>query len=361
MIYQVHKDIFTLLKENLSREVFTSCEAGFFYREGEQNYLYTLYLDKDIVSFNSTYYFDLASLTKIMVTLPCIWSLISEKKINIDTRLADIYRGLELKCKDIQIDDLLNHISGLPAHKYFIDALKVSENNRLSYIEKEILKEICKIEKKGNYLYSDLGYILLAIIVEKISGKKLERYWFEKIYVPLNLYGLFFLNEKKSIDKERFISTGKCPASGNILQGIVHDDNCRLLGGVSGHAGLFGNCCGVLDFLNKILLCYKEKIDKFSLSNKVLIDNINKKTESRRFGFDTPAEKNSCCGDFFSQHTIGHLGFTGTSAWLDLEKEAAVVLLTNRTYKGNDRNSEEIRLLRPQLHNMVMKNIPHKG
>ncbi len=288
MIYQVHKDIFTLLKENLSREVFTSCEAGFFYREGEQNYLYTLYLDKDIVSFNSTYYFDLASLTKIMVTLPCIWSLISEKKINIDTRLADIYRGLELKCKDIQIDDLLNHISGLPAHKYFIDALKVSENNRLSYIEKEILKEICKIEKKGNYLYSDLGYILLAIIVEKISGKKLERYWFEKIYVPLNLYGLFFLNEKKSIDKERFISTGKCPASGNILQGIVHDDNCR-------------------------------------------------------------------------QHTIGHLGFTGTSAWLDLEKEAAVVLLTNRTYKGNDRNSEEIRLLRPQLHNMVMKNIPHKG
>ncbi len=358
MIYQVHKDIVALLKENISRKVFTSCEAGFFCRDKEKYTFYTIYIDKEKISFKSDFYFDLASLTKVLVTIPCLWSLVSEKKIELDTRLSEIYAGARL---DTSIYDLVNHISGLSAHKYFINLLNIPEKERFPYVERDILKELFKIEEKRDYIYSDLGYIILGIVIEKISGKKLDEYWFEKIYIPLDLHDLFFPSNKISIDKKRFISTGVCPWSKELLQGVVHDDNCRLLGGVCGHAGLFGNCSGVLHFFNKILLAYNEKEVCTSLSNRVFIENIGKKRGTRRFGFDTPAEKNSSCGDYFSKLTIGHLGFTGTSAWLDLQREAAVVFLTNRTYRGSDSNSEEIRALRPKIHNIIMKNIPYKG
>ncbi len=356
MIYQIHRVIDAILRENLFNNVFTSCEVGFFYNNGKEYKKYLYYLDKNIISFNSNFYFDLASLTKILVTVPCIWSLLSEDKIRLTSSINDIYS--EVNNNIFTIGDLVNHISGLDSHKFFCEVLRIPMGDRIKYVEKEIFENF-SLKRKGEYIYSDLGYILLGRIIEKISGKKLDEYWFEKVYKPLGLSGFFF-SEKFSIDKKYIIQTGICPWSKKRLQGIVHDDNCRLLGGVCGHAGLFGNCFSLLDFFVKILLIYKNFVKCTTLSNNIFTENINKNVGGRRFGFDTPAKEKSSCGDFFSKLTIGHLGFTGTSVWMDLEKEIGIILLTNRTIYGNNNNIEEIRKLRPEIHNVIMKNIPHK-
>ncbi len=358
MFYQIHRELKKVLESSLGSGVFTSCEVGFFYKEEKKYMDYTFYIDKNFISFNSKKYFDLASLTKIFVTIPCIWSLLSEKKISMDTNIYDIYTECNVTSNKT-IGDLVNHISGLAAHKDFSYMLNLSEKERFDCIENYILKRLAE-EKKGEVVYSDLGYILLGRIIEKISGKRLDEYWFEKVFKTLNLKTFSFPCKKEKFS-EKFIPTGICKWKGKSLQGIVNDDNCRLLGGICGHAGLFGNCSGLLNFLKKILLIYKGDIQLFPLANTVLQENLNKNIKTRRFGFDTPSRKNSSCGEYFSDLTIGHLGFTGTSVWLDLKKELGVVLLTNRTYKGNEINREEIRSLRPKVHDIIMKGVSHSN
>ncbi len=358
MFYYIHKQILENLYKNLSSNVFTSCEVGFFYKNKNNYKNYLLYVDKNNISFSSKKYFDLASLTKIIVTVPCVWSLLSENKFLIDTRIKDIYPEYTSLRRNITIGDLVNHISGLSSHRDYSLFLEIPEKDRFAFVENNILEKLCEKGEKNKLIYSDLGYILLGRIIEKISGKKLDEYWIEKVFKPLNLESLFYLNKRDNILVDKFISTGVCDRTGKILQGIVNDANCRFLGGICGHAGLFGNGFSLLDFIKKILFLYKGNLVVYPFDNNILKDNIDKKVESRRFGFDTPSKINSSCGKYFSDLTIGHLGFTGTSIWLDLKKEVGVILLTNRTYKGDKKNCEEIRLFRQQIHNIIMKNIP---
>jgi CubicO group peptidase (beta-lactamase class C family) len=146
-----------------------------------------------------------------------------------------------------------------------------------------------------------------------------------------------------------------------MIVGEVHDENAFSLGGVAGHSGLFGIAQGAF-----ILISFLWDICRDSLQNDAWSSEVVKDFWTRQnivpqstwaLGFDTPSSSNySSCGRFFSSRSVGHLGFTGTSFWLDLDQGILVVLLTNRVYPTRENN--KIRQFRPMLHNLVMKELP---
>ncbi len=305
--------------------------------------------------------FDLASLTKPLVTTMAILSLLEKGEIRLEDSLGMFFRETGPALKNIQIAHLLNHSSGLPAHQpYFIKLLQISKEKRMDHLRAWILSETLSAQPGKNCLYSDLGFILLGWIIEKISRESLDIYWEKNILHPMNLDGELFFNSRSSTSRQ-FTMTGTCPWSKRKLCGTVHDDNCRVLGGVSGHAGLFGTMNGVLSFVEQLLLQYKG-IQQHPAYGQVRLKKIFEKqrqSSSWALGFDTPSKGFSSSGRYFSERSVGHLGFTGTSFWLDLKNECAVVLLTNRVLYGPDMGA--IRKLRPLVHNTIMEYILKKG
>jgi CubicO group peptidase (beta-lactamase class C family) len=158
---------------------------------------------------------------------------------------------------------------------------------------------------------------------------------------------------KEDRKKRTFASTGVSVAA---KYSIVHDENSRILGGVSGHAGLFGTTEGVLALCENILLQWLSLSSHPSYFNKDLRDALKRnKDEQWTPGFDTPSSTGSSSGKYFSGCSVGHLGFTGTSFWIDLEKSIVIVLLTNRVFFGNENN--KIREFRPVVHDLIMKRL----
>ena len=140
------------------------------------------------------------------------------------------------------------------------------------------------------------------------------------------------------------------------LYGIVHDDNCRVLGGVAGHAGLFGTIDGVLSLCENILTGYNDQSTHPSFSNDNLRIVLEKqKNSSWTLGFDTPSPAASSSGRYFSKLSVGHLGFTGTSFWIDLQRGVCIVFLSNRTFF--DGENERFKKVRPIVHDSIMQEI----
>ncbi len=202
--------------------------------------------------------------------------------------------------------------------------------------------------------YSDIGFILLGFIVEKITGVSLAEAAKDLLYGPLGLSDdLFYpsLQEKKNVD---YVSTEKCPWTGNMLSGKVHDENCRAIGGVAGHAGLFGTLHGVLSMCEQFLDQWKGRGEHPAYSNKQLQRILEPVGNSGwTMGFDLVSESGSSSGNFFTKESVGHLGFTGTSFWIDPVKECIIVLLTNRVHPT--RENWKIKEFRPVFHDLLMR------
>jgi CubicO group peptidase (beta-lactamase class C family) len=210
-------------------------------------------------------------------------------------------------------------------------------------------------------LYSDIGFMILSWIIETVSGKRLDHFVRDEIYQPAGLQELFFIDldivgQKVHNHSKHFASTENCPWRKKVLIGEVHDDNAFVAGGVEGHAGLFGTAREVGRLLIMLQMQFHGHPASWVLDSKTIRKYLKKTGENERaLGFDTPSPADSSCGHFFSQKTVGHLGFTGTSFWMDLEKEINVVLLTNRVHPS--RENIRIRAFRPIIHDMIMKNI----
>ncbi len=303
--------------------------------------------------------FDLASLTKPLVTLPCILHLLEKKRISWDEPLSsllekDVPEALGLM--DLQC--LLAHNSGLAAHRdYWKKLIELEDSEKKAWLLHRLLAEKPEYEKGSRHQYSDLGYMLLGFVVEVKTGEPLARYWKKEVADPLGLgEQLFFPDAGPGADGAEvfFVPTGSCRWSGVSLQGRVHDDNCRALGGSCGHAGLFGSSFGVLELCRQYLLLYhgRENGLPFSSENfRYACSRVGDSEWTR--GFNLVSKKGSSSGAFFSDSSIGHLGFTGVSFWIDLQKELIVVLLTNRVAKGEDR--EPIQRMRIDMHNKVVE------
>ncbi|MBB5347499.1 serine hydrolase [Desulfoprunum benzoelyticum] len=305
-------------------------------------------------------FYDLASLTKPLVTVLSLLVLIEKNKITWNTPLADLLqRSVPVEKKRINLTSLMQHNSGLPAYKpYYIDLLKFADEQvRKDKIVESILNEPFEYTPGSSTLYSDLGFILLGHAIEQLSVEPLDSFWENNVVLPLSLEKqLLFSPNRKNIGNGLVASTELCPWTKKMLCGEVHDENCRSLGGVAGHAGLFGTIVGVLDMCKHLLRQWRGDEEHPQYSSGLLRYMFEHKPGSAwRYGFDTPSKINSSSGRFFSSRSVGHLGFTGTSFWIDLEKGVAVVLLTNRVHPS--RVNEKIRKFRPLFHDALMQSL----
>jgi len=305
--------------------------------------------------------FDLASLTKPLATALAVMDLLEKGKIALDQPVGEILPEF-LSADDarsgggkrkIRIDHLLAHVSGLPDYRPFYKELclwPLAERRRKLLF---CLRRLPLLSAPGEKVfYSDPGFMLLALAIEKIAGCRLDRYVQTQIYEKRGIRDLFFIDTRQPPPDRAYAATEYCPWRQRLIEGAVHDENAYALGGVCGHAGLFGTSVAVDALLRGLLQCLAGENRWFSRS--ILASFLRSYPGSgRALGFDMPSVRDSSAGSRMERNrTFGHLGFTGTSFWMETARAITVVLLTNRVHPG--RRNERIKAFRPQLHDCIM-------
>ena len=304
--------------------------------------------------------FDLASLTKPLATTPAVMALTSRSLLTLDQPLGDLLKDFDGTDKaPINVRQLLNHTSGLPDyHPYYIDIRRLPAEKRREAIRLAVCETPLAHPIGQKVVYSDLGFMILGWVVEAVSGKRLDQFVAEEVYRPLGLNadghsGLSFIDLAAPVRFADVAATEICPWRQRLLEGTVHDDNAHVMGGIAGHAGLFGNARAVHDMVAALWSAHSGR-NPAGLFPADLVQVFLQcaKDGGRPLGFDAPSPQGSSSGCFFSSATVGHLGFTGTSFWLDLERSIIVVLLSNRVHPHRD--NDRIKNFRPKIHDAVM-------
>gem|GEM_PF-14741 len=315
--------------------------------------------------------FDLASLTKPLITVPLYMRAISRKSLDLDDPLSRFFPTalLPVEKKAITIGRLLNHCSGLPAYEPFYRTLIETPYAHRSAVLLSRILDTPLVDPPGKVCrYSDLGFLLLGIILEMVFESPLDSLAQQLLLQPMHNYELGYcrlkvfqdptlLPERLAENRHHFAATEYCSWRKRILEGEVHDENAYSLGGVAPHAGLFGTAHGVFRLLSYLWGIYRGAVEDPSWSAEVMSTFWKKQDavpgSSWALGLDTPSPERSSAGIHFSPRSVGHLGFTGTSFWIDLEKEVMVVLLTNRVHPT--RENDRLKAFRPLMHNLVME------
>jgi serine-type D-Ala-D-Ala carboxypeptidase len=365
--------------------------------------------------------FDLASLTKALITAPLCMYAIAQGKLALDATLDKFHPAglLGTKKKAITIRHLLCHSSGMPAYEPFYRKLiAVDASRRQDALLMQVLHMPLRSPPGTASCYSDLGFMLLTATLETIYGKPFDHLASQFLLEPLQLdlsrpgtdsrtsakphispsipssllpapcsslpdprpqpsqalrkkspsAALGFcrlsvptnptLPARRLLPLRRvFAATEYCPWRRRLLIGEVHDENAYCLGGVAGHAGLFGTAHGVYRLLVFLWNVHRGSIGHPCWKADVVREFWTKQAavsaSTWMLGFDTPAAQGSSAGNYFSPHSPGHLGFTGTSFWFDLDQEILIILLTNRVYPT--RENERLKSFRPLVHNLVME------
>jgi CubicO group peptidase (beta-lactamase class C family) len=271
--------------------------------------------------------FDLASLTKVLFTVPEVLRLVEDGLADLDDPVSRFLpelawlRGGELSARTLR--QLLTHTSGLPAF-----APLYTWGVGAATLKQRLLQEPWPL---GEQVYSDLGYLLLGLVVERLRSEPLSAR-------PLP-EGLTF-----SPDEKRSVATEACPWRGRVMRGQVHDENAYALGGAAGHAGLFGTLEGVLGAARGLLA-------GTSLSPAALEELRRPQTPSRALGWVRCSEHWSG-GSLCSPGAIGHTGFTGTGVWIDFQRGYAWALLTNNVHPSRH-TSSDLQVLRRAVGNAL--------
>ena len=304
---------------------------------------------------------DLASFTKPLATTLATMVLVQDGRLDLDQTLGSAISDFSGTDKaQIAVRQLLSHTSGLPDYQpYYKELIKLPPSERKASLRKLLVAERLIHAPGQTCLYSDVGFMILEWLVEVVAKKPLDHFVEETLYRPLKLKDLFFvpLNEEKGRKEHPYAATEACPWRGKILDGEVHDDNAYAVGGVAGHAGLFGTAQAVYVLLQKLFNTYLGKPNAVIFHQNLVQTFFQRQPGpgSWALGFDTPTQPDSSSGKYFSDQSVGHLGFTGTSFWVDLFKGVMVILLTNRIHPN--RENERIKAFRPLLHDTVVDSI----
>jgi CubicO group peptidase (beta-lactamase class C family) len=306
--------------------------------------------------------FDLASLTKPLATTLALMKQVDSGNIYLDQPLMTLLREPLSRDKGaITPRLLLCHSAGFADWKpFYLDLLTHDLERRKGVLRSRILQDPLVYQPGDQVLYSDLGFMILEWIIEKTSGMPLPQYVDQHFYQPLSLQKTFFIkrNRQDQYLTNAFAPTEECPWRSKVIQGEVHDENASVLGGYSGHAGLFGTAEDGYRVVNLLREHYLGKRQDY-LNPETVRNFFTRQGKvlgsTWALGWDTPSPEDSSSGRFFSEKSVGHLGFTGTSIWMDLEKDVIVILLTNRIHPTRD--NEKIRAFRPQIHDLIMKEL----
>jgi CubicO group peptidase (beta-lactamase class C family) len=312
--------------------------------------------------------FDLASITKTLATTLAILLLVQTRRLSLSAALGDLLPWLPADKACLPLMSLLTHQSGLPAWKPFYQTvLTLPADQRSNALERLAAVEPLEHTPGKLTIYSDLGFMLLKAVVEAISGQPLDAFCRRHLYEPLGLKNLGFRNihdhasfsDPLSPPGERVRVRGDQPPQyaatevglipGRTCSGQVHDENAWSAGGVAGHAGLFGTGSEVFQLAAHLYKAFTRNHAHGFLDPEVVRTFLTPPPDAvRALGFDVPAAREASCGRFFSPNTVGHLGFTGVSYWIDLDLGQIVVLLTNRVHLGRD--NDKIKPFRPRVY-----------
>jgi CubicO group peptidase (beta-lactamase class C family) len=306
--------------------------------------------------------FDLASLTKPLATTLAVMKLVDDALLDLDAPISSLIHPFPWKDKaEITPRLLLNHSSGLADWKpLYLSLINVPPEERKPTARRLIMEGPLSSEPKSVSLYSDLGFMILEWIIEIASGQDFSSFLDAALYRPLGLKTLYLdtIDRGPAYTRGLYAATEACPWRKEIMQGHVHDENAYALGGHSGHAGLFGTALDIVTLTNTLMNAYhgygtalsKRETARTFLSRQVLVPN-----STWALGWDTPSERGSSSGNYFSSSSVGHTGFTGTSVWIDLDTRVTVVFLANRVHPS--RSNEGIKDFRPELHNLILREL----
>lgn len=306
--------------------------------------------------------FDLASLTKPLCTTLLCNVLLDKNMLSLNTSVADIFDQYALNFNKaltpVTVASLLNHSSGLEAWTPLYNVVK---NRGDAYM---LVRSRTLDYKTGTqHVYSDLGYIMLGEIIEILMEKRLDHLF--ELYVPemLDLHNIKFIPKGADTDDEKFVCSGYSDIRHKHLFGEVNDENCSVLGGVSGHAGLFGTAKDVCALAEHIRTCVNGSSTSPIISKAAATKMLEKSPANPEwaYGWHYPTVGKSSAGQFISPNSIGMTGFTGTSVWIDFDKNIVITILTNRTASPDSAKSgsetDKFTELRPMLHDAILGEI----
>ncbi len=317
---------------------------------------------------SSSTIYDLASLTKPLATATSIVLLIQDGRCRLNDR-ADLFLP-ELRdapAGSLTLRDLLSHSSGLPGWRGFYEHMSPnadlpnSQESRAKANQQllGLIKGEPLVYRTGaRSLYSDLGFMLLGLIIEHVSGHSLDDFVQARIAEPLQAETLRYLpigemSQRKQVPGT-IAPTEPDTWRGRLLCGEVHDENSAAAGGVAGHAGLFGTAGSILAVTAAWLDAYHRRPAMLDAGvvREFTERQVHIQGSSWALGWDTPSMPSSS-GQYFSPRSFGHLGYTGTSIWIDPVEELEVVLLSNRVHPT--RKNEAIKMFRPAIHDLVYR------
>lgn len=293
--------------------------------------------------------YDLASLTKVVCTATMCMLLLELGKFDPEMRVVEIvpeFAGDDDRRSRVTLAHLLAHSSGLPAYERLYQQARDAAH---------ILQLACQVPLMADpgtqAEYSDIGFIVLGAALERLAGEPLDGFFAREIATPLGMEWTRFCPPASwtrfippSLDDREFRN--------RVVRTEVNDENAWVMGGIAAHAGLFGTAHDLARFAACILdegrpiVHHPETVGRFTHRTELPPGS------SRTLGWDTPTPP-SQAGRYFGKRAFGHLGYTGTSLWIDPERQLAVTLLTNRTWP--DRHNQKIKTVRPSFHDAIVE------
>lgn len=280
--------------------------------------------------------FDLASLTKVVATTTAAMLLHEQGLLDIEAPVTKYLDGFGRADKrDITIRHLLTHSSGLPPFRtFYADSILT----RQAVID-SIYAAPLDAAPGESYSYSDFGMIMMALVIEQITGEGFSDWCNENIFDPLGMTNTGF-RQTGTTDPDVVPTELDDYFRHRLIQGEVHDENAWILGGVAGHAGLFSTARDLSRFATMMVRRGQYEGTQFLIPETIQLFTtvVDTSFSTRALGWDTrnPLPEPSSAGDYFGPRSYGHTGFTGTSMWIDPDAQLYVILLTNRVYPSRD-------------------------
>lgn len=302
--------------------------------------------DKNAPQVHADTVFDLASVTKAVATTTIAMLLHQRGQLSLNRKVRDFFREFHDGGKqDVSVAMLLSHSSGLPAYeKLFLRCRTREELVGAAAAAPLAYPAGTRSE------YSDLGFILLGEILARIAGEPLDAFANREIFQPLGMHSAQYCPAPTSRETIPPTQDDK-DFRHRVIQGEVDDENASVMGGVAGHAGLFSNAADLALFAECLLRGGAPILQSETLRLFTTRRNFPQGT-TFALGWDTPSSP-SQSGTHLSSRAFGHLGFTGTSLWIDPDRKLSITLLTNRTWP--DRQSQAIKQLRPAVHDAIVE------
>jgi len=316
--------------------------------------------------------FDLASLTKVLYTAAAAMLLVDAGRLDLDETLDRLLPEWRPgRRAGARIRHLLHHEAGVPWWRPLYEQVGAPPGaERTRALRGAVRRAALELEVEAapgsTAVYSDPGFMLLEMALERAADEPLAGLVRRRLWGPLGLDSLRFIDLTRANERTEALATAlyapteRCGWRGRRLLGEVHDDNAHAMGGVAGHAGLFGTAADVHGFgVGLLESLHGEGPVPAAIVERFFRSRGESPTSTRTLGWDTPTAGGSSAGRYVTASAVGHLGFTGTSLWIDPEAEIVTALLTNRVFYG--REDSRIRTLRPRVHDAVYETLGATG